>query len=90
MKYGDEIKLIYYQSKICINIHPDRQYAVEDIGMDANKRLFYLAMADYYQVSNGEKIVAKYFNIDYAATVDDLAKWIQQIELYYTPTEASM
>ncbi|MFM2292547.1 MAG: putative spore maturation protein [Bacteroidota bacterium] len=80
VKHGEETNLIYNQSKICINIHNDRQYAGEDLEMDANNRLFDLAMAACCQVSNGEKMVAKYFQKDEVATADDPDKWIQQID----------
>jgi len=80
--HGAETNLIYNRSKVCVNIHNDRQYAGEDKEMDANNRLFDLAMAGCCQISNGEKMVAKYFESDEVAVVDDPDEWIAKIDYY--------
>lgn len=81
VKHGEETNLIYNQSKLCINIHNDRQYAGEDIEMDANNRLFDLAMAGCCQVSNGEKMVCRYFQEEQVATADEPKEWIRKIDM---------
>lgn len=82
VKHGEESNLIYNQSKICINIHNDRQYAGEEIEMDANNRLFDLAMAGCCQVSNGEQMIRHYFDSTEVAGADDPGKWIAAIDYY--------
>lgn len=81
VEHGEATNLIYNQSKVCINIHNDRQYAGEDIEMDANNRLFDLAMAGCCQVSNGEKMVSKYFQEEQISTADDPKEWIRKIDI---------
>lgn len=80
VKHGTATNEIYNSAKICINIHNDRQYAGMDKEMDANNRLFDLAMASCCQVSNGEHMVAKYFNTDEVATADNPDEWISKID----------
>lgn len=82
VQHGSETNKIYNQSKICINIHNDRQYAGIDKEMDANNRLFDLAMAGCCQVSNGEQMISKYFNYNEVITADDPDKWIEKIDYY--------
>ncbi|MDD3321946.1 MAG: glycosyltransferase [Paludibacter sp.] len=82
VKHGVDTNNIYNASKVCINIHNDRQYAGIDKEMDANNRLFDLAMAECCQVSNGEQTIIKYFKKDEIATADDPDEWIQKIDYY--------
>ena len=62
IQHGEQTNLVYNQTKVCINIHNDRQFAGVDKEMDANNRLFDLAMAGCCQVTNGKKMIMKYFN----------------------------
>jgi hypothetical protein len=82
VKHGAETNLIYNESKICLNIHNDRQYAGIDKEMDANNRLFDLAMAGCCQISNGEQMVSRYFGNDEVVTADSPEKWIKSIDFY--------
>jgi len=82
VEHGDQTNIIYNSSKICINLHNDRQYAGIDIEMDANNRLFDLAMAGCCQISNGEEMILKYFNKNEIVTADEPDMWIQQIDYY--------
>jgi glycosyltransferase involved in cell wall biosynthesis len=82
IRHGAETNLVYNSSKICINIHNDRQFAGIDKEMDANNRLFDLAMAGCCQVSNGENMVSRYFNKDEVITADDPNEWIKKIDFY--------
>lgn len=79
---GSATNAIYNASKICINIHNDRQFLGENIEMDANNRLFDLAMTGCCQVSNGEKMIQKYFNKNEIAAADDPKNWLQLIDYY--------
>jgi len=82
VKHGVETNLVYNSSKICINIHNDRQFAGIDKEMDANNRLFDLAMSGCCQVSNGENMVSHYFEKDEVITADDFNEWIRKIDYY--------
>ncbi len=85
---GTQTNEIYNSSKICINIHNDRQYLGIDKEMDANNRLFDLAMAQCCQISNGEKMIRKYFEPTEVIAVDDPQKWINKIDEYLNNPEA--
>lgn len=87
VKHGEETNMLYNQAKVCINIHNDRQFAGNHIEMDANNRLFDLAMAGSCQVSNGEKMIARYFSKDEVATADDPEEWIKLIDQALQNTE---
>lgn len=80
--HGAETNTVYNQSKICINIHNDRQYAGIEKEMDANNRLFDLAMAGCCQISNGSKMIERYFTSDEVATADHPDEWLQLIDDY--------
>ena len=82
VKHGSETNKIYNQSKICINIHNDRQFAGVDKEMDANNRLFDLAMAGCCQISNGEQMINHYFEKTEVATADQPDNWINLIDYY--------
>jgi glycosyltransferase involved in cell wall biosynthesis len=86
VEHGEQINVLYNTSKICINIHNDRQYLGEEIEMDANNRLFDLAMAQCCQISNGEQMVLKYFEKDEVVTADDPIEWINKIDYYLKNT----
>lgn len=82
VEHGTATNEIYNSAKICINIHNDRQYAGLDTEMDANNRLFDLAMAQCCEISNGESMVSKYFERDEVITADDPDIWIEKIDYY--------
>lgn len=79
---GEQTNLIYNQSKICVNIHNNRQYLGADIEMDANNRLFDLAMAQTCQISNGEHMISKYFTSDEVIAADNPDEWIKKIDYF--------
>lgn len=87
VKHGEETNTIYNQTKVCINIHNDRQFAGEEIEMDANNRLFDLAMAGCCQVTNGEQMISKYFSTNEVASADSPEKWIDRINQLLINTE---
>lgn len=82
VNHGNETNIIYNESKVCVNIHNNRQFAGIDKEMDANNRLFDLAMAGSCQISNGEQMVSRYFNKDEVVTADEPDKWIEKIDYY--------
>ena len=82
IKHGAELNEIYNSGKICINIHNDRQYLGLDLEMDANNRLFDLAMSQSCQISNGEEMIIRYFTNQEVITADEPEKWIEKIDYY--------
>jgi hypothetical protein len=82
VEHGVETNEIYNQSRICVNIHNDRQYAGIDKEMDANNRLFDLAMAGCCQISNGEQMVNRYFKKNEVVTADHQDQWIELVDYY--------
>lgn len=84
---GKQTNFIYNSSKICVNIHNDRQYLGIDKEMDANNRLFDLAMAQCCQISNGEQMILKYFDKNEVVTADEPTEWINEIDYYLTHSE---
>ena len=79
---GEQTNLIYNQSKICVNIHNNRQYLGINIEMDANNRLFDLAMAQSCQICNGEQMISKYFANDEVISADIPEEWITKIDYF--------
>ncbi len=82
VNHGVETNLIYNESKVCVNIHNNRQFAGIDKEMDANNRLFDLAMAGCCQITNGEQVVSRYFAYNEVITADEPESWIQKIDYY--------
>jgi Uncharacterized protein conserved in bacteria len=85
--HGKLLNIVYNLSKICVNIHNDRQYLGIDLEMDANNRVFDLAMAQCCQISNGEQMIVKYFDKDEVVTADDPQEWINKVDYYLNHPE---
>jgi hypothetical protein len=80
--HGELLNIIYNLSKICLNIHNDTQYKGFEYQMDANNRVFDLAMAGCFQIGNAEKLVSKYFDESEVIMIDDPVKWVERIGFY--------
>jgi hypothetical protein len=80
--HGKLLNIVYNLGKICVNIHNDRQFLGMEYEMDANNRVFDLALAGCFQVSNGENMIIKYFEKDEVVTADDPHEWIKKIDYY--------
>jgi spore maturation protein CgeB len=50
--------------------------------MDANNRLFDLAMAGCFQINNASDLIAKYFDKNEVVAIDDPYQWIEKIDYY--------
>lgn len=87
--HGELLNMIYNTSKICLNIHNDTQFKGQEFQMDANNRVFDLAMAGCFQLGNAEKLLAKYFDDTEVVAIDDPAKWVEKID-YYLKNEDAM
>jgi len=80
--HGPLLNYVYQSAKICINLHNTIQYSGNDIQMDANNRLFDLAMAGCFQVNNGEQLVRVYYSDDEVPAADDADNWIELVDYY--------
>jgi hypothetical protein len=80
--HGELLNLVYNSSKICINISNDEQKLGEDKCLDLNNRVFDLAMAGCFQISNAPELIEKYFSKEEICTVDNPDEWIDSIDKY--------
>ena len=80
--HGELLNLIYNSAKICINLMNDEQKLGENIRLDTNNRLFDLAMAECFQISNAPQVVRKYFSEREVIAIDDPTEWVNKIEYY--------
>jgi hypothetical protein len=87
--WGEMLNIIYNLAHICINILNDEQQKGFDKRLDANNRLFDLAMAGCFQISNATQLVRCYFDESEVLAVDPPEEWVSTI-LYYLkhPLEA--
>lgn len=80
--WGDLLNVIYNLSHICINISNNEQNLGMDLRVDANNRLFDLALSGCFQLSNAPLVVRPYFDETQVLAFDDIDEWISSIEYY--------
>jgi len=80
--WGDLLNLIYNTALVCVNIMNDEQRVGSHYRLDANNRLFDLAMAGCFQISNAPEVVRRYFGDSEVLALDTLEEWVTAI-LYY-------
>jgi hypothetical protein len=80
--WGELLNIIYNLSHICINISNDEQKKGSFQRLDANNRLFDLAMAGCFQVSNAPQVVRRYFTESEVVAIDSPCEWVDAV-LYY-------
>ena len=80
--WGELLNIVYNLSNICVNIHNDKQKAGGLNRLDANNRLFDLAMAGCFQVSNAPQIIRGYFDESEVVAVDSPEDWVSTIKYY--------
>jgi spore maturation protein CgeB len=80
--HGELLNLIYNSSRICLNIHNDIQHKGSRFQMDANNRLFDLAMAGCFQIGNATDLVKIYFEEDEVVTTNDPENIVKKVEYY--------
>lgn len=80
--WGDMLNILYNLSHVCINIHNDQQRIGPEVRLDANNRLFDLAMAGCFQISNAPEVVREYFNPSEVIAIDDPQEWAATIMHY--------
>ncbi len=59
--WGPLLNAVYGLGRVCVNLHNEVQSLGETVQLDANNRLFDLAMAGRPQVSNAPQVVGRYF-----------------------------
>ncbi|MBU0767692.1 MAG: glycosyltransferase, partial [Proteobacteria bacterium] len=81
--WGELLNIIYNLSNICLNISNDEQKNADSIPrMDANNRLFDLAMAGCFQISNAPQLVRHYFDDLEVVAIDSPKEWVSAIRYY--------
>lgn len=80
--WGNTLNILYNLSKICINISNDQEKAGKEKRLDANNRLFDLAMAGCFQISNAPQIVRHYFDESEVIAIDPPDEWVDTIRYY--------
>lgn len=88
--WGELLNIIYNISSICLNISNDEQKSAASAPrMDANNRLFDLAMAGCFQISNAPQLVRHYFDDSEVVAIDSPEEWVSAIRYYLdNPEEA--
>ena len=82
--HGKLLNYIYNSAKICLNIHNDIQYKGLQYQMDANNRVFDLAMAGCFQLNNAKDLIHLYFNPDEIIADDNPSNLVGLIDYYLT------
>ena len=80
--WGDLLNLIYNTALVCVNIMNDEQRVGSHYRLDANNRLFDLAMAGRFQISNAPEVVRRYFDDSEVLAFDTPEEWVAAI-LYH-------
>jgi glycosyltransferase involved in cell wall biosynthesis len=80
--HGKLLNIIYNLGKVCLNVHNDIQYSGQDRQMDANNRVFDLAMAGCFQINNAKDLIGKYFTEEEVVAFDEPVKLIEQIDYF--------
>ena len=77
--WGPLLNILYNLATVCVNIHSAEQVRGRDSHLDANNRLFDLAMAGRCQVSDNSGLVRDYFSSDELVTADEPRAWVQRV-----------
>lgn len=81
--WGELLNIIYNLSAVCLNISNDEQKnAASTPRMDANNRLFDLAMAGCFQISNAPQLVRHYFADSEVIAIDSPKEWVSAVRYY--------
>ncbi|MFC1896224.1 glycosyltransferase [Thermodesulfobacteriota bacterium] len=80
--WGDLLNQMYNTARVCVNMVNDGQKAGPETRLDANHRLFDLAMAGCLQVCNAPQVVREYFDEFEVPAFDDPEVWVSAI-LHY-------
>ncbi len=82
INHGEEMNILYNSSKVCLNLSNNEQKLGEDKCLDANNRIFDLAMAGCCEISNAPLIIRKYFKENEVPAEDDPEKLGDLIDMY--------
>jgi hypothetical protein len=80
--WGELLNMVYNLAQICVNISNDQEKLGIDRRLDGNNRLFDLAIAGCFQVSNAPQVVRPYFDEREVVAVDPPDEWVSAI-MYY-------
>lgn len=78
--HGSVLNLLYNSAKVCINVSNHEQILGKQKCLDANNRLFDIAMSGSCQVSNGTQLIRHYFSYSEVPTAESIPQWLELIE----------
>ena len=80
LEWGPLLNILYNLATVCVNVHGAEQVRGRDTQLDANNRLFDLAMAGRCQVSDSPELVSDYFSPDEVPAEDDPSAWVERVK----------
>jgi hypothetical protein len=80
--WGEVLNLVYNAAKVGVNVHSREQKRGPAQQQDVNNRLFDLAAAGCFQVSDNVTAVRELFGEDEVLAFDDAAQWIEAARHY--------
>jgi hypothetical protein len=87
--WGPLLNVVYGLGRVCVNLHNDEQSLGGDRQIDANNRLFDLAMAGMPQVCNAPEVVARYFAQDEVPSYAEPPEWVEAVVQLVADTAAA-
>lgn len=77
--WGPLLNAVYNLGRVCVNIHNLEQWSTPSLRLDANNRLFDLAMAERPQVCVASATAAEFFTRDEMAVADTPQEFVGEI-----------
>jgi hypothetical protein len=77
--WGPLLNALYGLGRVCVNLHNDEQSLGGTVQVDANNRLFDLAMAGRPQVCNAPAVVEHYFSQEEVPSYADPDAWAEAV-----------
>jgi spore maturation protein CgeB len=87
--WGPLLNAVYGLGRVCVNLHNDEQSLGGEVQVDANNRLFDLAMAGRPQVCNAPAVVERYFSQDEVPSYADPDTWAEAVVRLVSDTTAA-
>ncbi len=79
LAWGASACVLYNAARVCVNVHADEQYSDPESRLDANNRLFDVALCGVPQVDNAAVITRRYFTEDEVVVAHDPREWVAAI-----------
>lgn len=78
--WGPLLNAIYNLGRVCVNVHNLEQWSTPSLRLDANNRLFDLAMAERPQVCVASATAAEFFTRDEMAVADTPQEFVSEVD----------